>query len=105
MGSNHIVRMFYLVRSCQNNLDTRWNHKFDEQVENACLEFCNDYKINITHGSAFKELRHKTYYYKNRCITSIIDDGVDLYSLHENKLVSDSEIVTKLIQNRGTRKK
>lgn len=104
MSNNDIVEMFYLVISCKNNLDPRWNHKFDEVVEEKCNQFCERYKINITHGSAYKELRHKTYYYINKNIKSIIEDGNDLYGLREHKIIKDTDIVNKLIKTKQVNK-
>ena len=98
MKDKNIIEMFYLVQSCKNNLNPKWNHKFDKSVEESCKKFCKLNKINVTHGSAYKELRHKTYYYINKNIESIINTGVDLYSLRKHKLVTDEQIVDKLIK-------
>ena len=98
METKDIIELFYLVISCTNNMNKKYNHRFDKQVENACLSFCNKHNINITHGSAYKELRHKTYYYRNKNIKSIINNGIDLYKLRKNKLISDTEIVDLLLK-------
>ena len=41
------------------------------------------------------------YYYKNKCIGSIIKDGIDLYELRQHKIVTDKEIVEKLLRSGG----
>lgn len=90
--------LFSICNSCELNLDRRWNHKFDKDVSEICNKFCREHKINITHGSAYRELRHKMSYYKNKCINSIIDDGVDLYGLYKNHFIKDRDIVDKLFK-------
>lgn len=101
MNNDDILELMYLVISCENNLDSKWNHQFDEVIEMKCDNFCKKHNIKISHGTAFKELRHKTYYYKNKCIGSIIKDGIDLYELRQHKIVTDKEIVEKLLRSGG----
>lgn len=97
MQSKDIRYLISICNSCKLNLDKRWNHKFDKDVSEVCNKFCREHNINITHGSAYNELRHKMYYFKNKCIQSIIKDGIDLYDLYKYKLISDKEIVQKLL--------
>lgn len=98
MSNDNILELMFIVKSCSNNLNPKWNHQFDEIVEKRCTDFCNKHSINITHGSAYKELQHKSYYYKDKCIKSIIDGNGDLYELYKNKIVTNKMIVDKLIK-------
>ena len=100
MDKRNIIELIYLVRSCKNNLDKRHNHKFDERVNEICLKYCEKHNINITHGSAYNELRHKCYYYINKNIKSIIDNGIDIYELYKNKVIEPKTIVDKLLKRR-----
>lgn len=98
MTDANIQELIMIVKSIQLN-DSKTNNTYSSEgfVVRRCLNFCNDHDINITHGSAYKELRHKSYYYINKCIDSIIDKGIDLYGLRENHIISDKEIVDKLL--------
>lgn len=104
MDENDVIEMYYLVESCKNNMNPRWNHQFDEEIDVKCKDFCEKHNINVTHGSPFKELRHKTYYYINKNIKSIIEDGVDLYGLRSKSIIKDKDIVEKLIKTRTENK-
>lgn len=93
-----IVELCFIVRSCENMLNSKYNGKYEQDVNTRCESFCKEHNINITHGSAYKELRHKSYYYVDRNINDIIAKGVDTYTLHENHYISDKQIVTKLLK-------
>lgn len=101
LSDKEIVEMCYIVISCTNMLDKRYKHKYDKDVSDECNKWCREHSINITHGSAYKELRHKTYYYINKNIQSIIKCGFDKYGLYKNKVVSDKQIVHKLLNKEG----
>lgn len=72
METKDIRYLISICNSCELNLNKRWNHKFDKDVSEICNKFCREHNINITHGSAYNELRHKRSYYKNKCVDSII---------------------------------
>ena len=101
MNNRQILRLVSLVKSCTNNLNKKYNGKFIDQVNNVCTEFCNENNIKITHGTAYKELRHKCYYYINKNIMSIITTAEDIYKLRYNKFIEDKQIVDKLINVGG----
>lgn len=69
-----------------------------KDVEKRCSYFCKKHKINITHGSAFKELRHKSYYYKNKYVQNLLTNHTDLYGLRRYNLISDKEIVDRIFK-------
>lgn len=98
MNNTDILELVFIVRSCSNNYK---NFKDDDSIIKACdkrcADFCSKHNINIVHGSAFKELRHKSYYYINKNIKSIVDNGNDIYQLYENKAISDKQIVSYLL--------
>lgn len=100
MEDKDIVELMYLVESCKNNLSPKFNHMFDDIVEDKCTGYCKSHNIKIVHGSAFKELRHKSYYYKDKNIESIINKGVDLYGLMKHHITTDKDIVDKLFKMR-----
>lgn len=103
MKDKEIRQLIMIVRSCKNNLNSKYNGEFDKQVSEVCNKFCRDHNINITHGSAYKELRHKSYYYINKCIDSIIYEFTDLYDLYKNNIVSSKDIVDKMLKIGGNR--
>ena len=72
-----------------------------KKIENKCKDFCSKHKINITHGSAFKELRHKLYYYISKNIDNIIKGDGDTYHLYEYGIITDKQIVNKLLAKGG----
>ena len=101
MENKDIREMYFIVESCKNNLSKKWNHQWDNDVENKCKDFCSKHKINITHGSAFKELRHKLYYYISKNIDNIIKGNGDIYHLYEYGIITDKQIVNKLLAKGG----
>lgn len=98
MTDKNIQELIMIVKSIQLN-DSKTNNSYSKEgfVIRRCLNFCTEHDINITHGSAYKELRHKSYYYINKCIDSIIEKGVDLYNLRTEHIISDKEIVDRLL--------
>lgn len=103
MNDRSVQELIMLVKSCKNNLNKKYNNEFDETVEEACNKFCKKHNINITHGSAYKELRHKSYYYKDKCINSIIYDFTDLYNLYAQKIITGSDVVDKMLKIGGNK--
>ena len=102
MTNDNIQELIMIVKSIQlNNFKTNNTYSTQDFVIKRCEDFCDKYNINITHGSAYKELRHKSYYYIDKCINSIINNAVDLYGLRENHIITDKEIVDKLLKVKG----
>lgn len=60
--------------------------------------FCKYHNINVTHGSPYKELRHKYYYYLDKYIKNLLDNKTDLYKLRENHVITDKEIVDRILR-------
>lgn len=98
LTDKEIVEMCYIVKSCTNMVDRRYQGKYDKDISEKCNKWCREHNINITHGSAYKELRHKSYYYVDKNIKDIIDKGADTYTLYENHYISDKQIVSKLLK-------
>ena len=65
-------------------------YEFKPEVIIRCKDFCKYHNINVTHGSPYKELRHKYYYY--------LDNKTDLYKLRENHVITDKEIVDRILR-------
>ena len=63
MTDEQIQELVATAISCANNKNKKYNHYFDDSIENKCKELCLKYKFNITHGSAYNEVRHKYHYY------------------------------------------
>lgn len=99
MKENDIIEMFYIVISVEKSKIT-FGKSYEKRsdIVARCIQFCKKHNINITHGSAYKELKHKYYYYKDKCIKSIIENGKDLYNLRKSGAIEDKEIVDKLLQ-------
>ena len=100
MNNREILELVCLVKSCKNNLSKKYNGEYEEKVDEVCEKFCKKHNINITHGTAYKELRHKTYYYINKNIQSIADYGEDKYKLYKNGAISATAIVDYLLENK-----
>lgn len=67
-------------------------------VVDRCELFCKQHNINITHGSAYKELKHKSYYYKDKYINNLLANKSDLYNLYTNNILSGNEIVERIFR-------
>ena len=67
-------------------------------VVERCEKFCSEHNINITHGSAYKELKHKSYYYKDKYVNNLLDNRSDLYNLYTNHIMSGNEIVERIFR-------
>ena len=100
MNNTDIMELICIVRSCSNNYKKFINNaEIVKACDKRCFDFCSKHNIKITHGSAFKELRHKSYYYINKNIKSIALKGNDLYQLYENKIISSNEVVDYLLNH------
>lgn len=91
-----IPRLIMFVKSCANNLQSKYKGQYDEMINQKCEDFCKEYNIKITHGSAYKELRHKSYYYLDKYFNTVLSEHKDLYQLRSLHIVSDKDIVDKL---------
>lgn len=98
MTEDNIKELIMIVKSIQlNDLKSNNTYSIQDFVIKRCENFCKEHNINITHGSAYKELRHKSYYYIDKCLKSIINEQKDLYGLRETHIISDKEIVDRLL--------
>lgn len=98
MTDENIQELVAIINSIK--LSEKLHKGFHKSTQAAvrCLNFCNQHNIKVTHGSPYKELRHKYYYYTKKCYDSIIDKGIDLYNLRSSGLVSDKDIVNYLLE-------
>lgn len=100
MTGSAVRELIMIVKSIQLNIKKDSKYLDKDFVKARCENFCKDNNINITHGSAYKELRHKYYYYTNKCINSIIYDRVDLYEVRKYNIISDKLIVDTLLERK-----
>lgn len=63
-----------------------------------CEKFCKKHNINITHGSAYKELKHKSYYYKDKYVKNLLNNKTDLYNLYTSRVISGNEIMDRILR-------
>lgn len=100
MNDEAVRELVALAKSCANNRDKRYNHQFDDLIEFKCQNLCIKYEINITHGSAYNEVRHKYHYYIDKYIKNLITNRTDLYELRRHCLLSDKEIIKKILKEK-----
>lgn len=100
MKDEEIQELVALAKSCFNNRNKKYNHQFDELIEFKCQNFCIKYEFNITHGSAYNEVRHKYHYYIDKYIKNLLENRTDLYKLRECCLLTDKEIVKKILKEK-----
>ena len=100
MTDENIQELITIVKSCRltfkkNTFNRKYidSYNYDEVINKRCEDFCNLHNINITHGSAYKELSHKMYYYLDKYVQSFLTSRIDLYKLRTNHILSDTEIV------------
>lgn len=99
LTNKQVKELLSFVRSVEHNKKTYTkDHELEEYVATRSKELCEEYGFNITHGSAYKELRHKSYYYKDKYFKTIINEHIDLYGLREAHIITDKEIVNKLLE-------
>ena len=100
MTDEQVQELVALAVSCANNKDKKYNKEFDELIEFKCQNLCIKNEFNITHGSAYNEIRHKYHYYIDKYIKNLIENRTDLYGLRYHCLISDKEIVRRLIKEK-----
>lgn len=99
MQDKDIQELIMIVTSVELN-----KNKYDKAYEFKpgviirCKDFCKYHNINVTHGSPYKELRHKYYYYLDKYIKNLLDNKTDLYKLRENHVITDKEIVDRILR-------
>ncbi len=95
----YIHELIMIVKSVENNKKLyNKNYISDISVITRCENFCKKFNINITHGSAYNELRHKYYYYIDKYIKNLLENRTDLYNLRANHIISDKEIIDRLLR-------
>lgn len=98
MNDKVIQELICIVQSVELS-KRRWkNYEFTPNVITRCKDFCTEYDINITHGSAYRELKHKSYYYKDKYIANLLNNKTDLYGLRKANVISDKEIVDRILK-------
>lgn len=99
MTDENIQELISIVNSVELSKKT-YNNNYEtlDFVVQRCEKFCKDNNINITHGSAYKELKHKSYYYKDKYINNLLDNRGDLYNLYTNNILSGNEIVERIFR-------
>ena len=53
LTDKEIVEMCYIVKSCTNMMDRRYQGKYDKDISEKCNKWCREHNINITHGSRY----------------------------------------------------
>lgn len=99
MKDKDIQELFAIVKSIEaskNNCKQKKNYEKLDFVVKRCEDFCREKSINITHGSAYRELKHKYYYYWDKYIAGIKDEK-DLYGLYENKIISSKDVLERIL--------
>ena len=99
MTDENIQELISIVNSVELSKET-YNNNYEtlDFVVQRCEKFCKDNNINITHGSAYKELKHKSYYYKDKYINNLLLNKSDLYNLYTNNILSGNEIVERIFR-------
>lgn len=99
MTDENIQELISIVNSIELSKKT-YNNNYEtlDFVVERCDKFCSEHNINITHGSAYKELKHKSYYYKDKYVNNLLDNRSDLYNLYTNNILSGNEIVERIFR-------
>lgn len=99
MTDENIQELISIVNSVELSKKT-YNNNYEtlDFVVQRCEKFCSEHNINITHGSAYKELKHKSYYYKDKYVNNLLDNRSDLYNLYTNHIMSGNEIVERIFR-------
>mgnify|MGYP001052948657 CR=1 FL=1 len=97
MNNKDIQELIMLAESCRNNMKRKYKGIYDKPVEDKCQKFCKKHNINITHGSAYREVCHKYYYYINKYIVNVIANREDLYDLYKDHILSSKYIIDKIL--------
>ena len=99
MTDENIQELISIVNSVELSKKT-YNNNYEtlDFVVERCEKFCSEHNINITHGSAYKELKHKSYYYKDKYVNNLLYNRSDLYNLYTNHIMSGNEIVERIFR-------
>lgn len=97
MKDRDIQELFATLKSCENNRKLGLSQG---PLEARCQELCNKNNWNISHGTAFKEVRHKYYYYRTKYIEGVLKNREDKWSLYKNHYITSKEIVDSIFKNR-----
>lgn len=99
MTDENIQELISIINSIELS-KKNYNNSYEtlDFVVARCENFCKQHNINITHGSAYKELKHKSYYYKDKYINNLLANKSDLYNLYTNNILSGNEIVERIFR-------
>lgn len=98
MKDKNIQELICIVNSIEKSKKNYKNYETLDFVVDRCEKFCKKYNINITHGSAYKELKHKSYYYKDKYVKNLLNNKTDLYNLYTSRVISGNEIMDRILR-------
>lgn len=98
MKDKNIQELICIVNSIEKSKKNYKNYETLYFVVDRCEKFCKKHNINITHGSAYKELKHKSYYYKDKYVKNLLNNKTDLYNLYTSRVISGNEIMDRILR-------
>lgn len=98
MKDKNIQELICIVNSIEKSKKNYKNYETLDFVVDRCEKFCKKHNINITHGSAYKELKHKSYYYKDKYVNNLLENKSDLYNLYTDHIISGNEIMGRILR-------
>lgn len=98
MKDKNIQELICIVNSIEKSKRNYKNYETLDFVVDRCEKFCKKHNINITHGSAYKELKHKSYYYKDKYVKNLLNNKTDLYNLYTSRVISGNEIMDRILR-------
>lgn len=98
MKDKNIQELICIVNSIEKSKKNYENYETLDFVVDRCEKFCKKHNINITHGSAYKELKHKSYYYKDKYVKNLLNNKTDLYNLYTSRVISGNEIMDRILR-------
>lgn len=98
MKDKNIQELICIVNSIEKSKKNYKNYETLDFVVDRCEKFCKKHNINITHGSTYKELKHKSYYYKDKYIKNLLNNKTDLYNLYTSRVISGNEIMDRILR-------
>lgn len=98
MKDKNIQELICIVNSIEKSKKNYKNYETLDFVVDRCEKFCKKHNINITHGSAYKELKHKSYYYKDKYVNNLLENKSDLYNLYTDHIISGNEIMDRILR-------
>lgn len=98
MKDKNIQELICIVNSIEKSKKNYKNYETLDFVVDRCEKFCKKHNINITHGSAYKELKHKSYYYKDKYVKNLLNNKTDLYNLYTSRVISGNEIMDRILR-------